>query len=265
MTELEAEFAAYCGKIAGQNRALLARLPEADFNPGLELDNTRNNAAYTLTDFFGVLKLFPYGEVPFRLADEALSTTDELIAAIKKRYPAENIRFLAHAVGIAFRRSKRIWRIRKPPAPMSQPDYAAALDECLEEILDALDDLNAALDSMASVAPPRARKTAAVHRPKDALTQSQVAHDLGVDRQTIVRWEKLQTVDGPDNGSNPYGYYKSLRTDAGLRGAYGLLVRCVRHYLRVREEAKRRNGATIRFVSFKEAWLKHQDGKPYIA
>ena len=161
MTKQDTTFAAICNKIVAQNHALIQRLDAQDFNPGVELDNTRNNASYVLTDFFSVLKGYPYGEVPYRIADEVVQTTDALIDAIRSRYPEKEILTLAHKAGLAFRRSKRIWRIRKPPKPLTSAEYELALDTCLADILDALDDLNAALDqhAFASAAkPPRKTK-----------------------------------------------------------------------------------------------------------
>lgn len=151
MTEEEKTFKRVCDGITAQNRQLLDRLQQKDFDPGVELDCTRNNASYKLTDFFDALKYFEYGEAPVHFADDTVKTTDELIDAIIRRYP--KMKMLAVRTGQAFRRSKRIWRIASPLARVAEDEYHRRLDECLRDILDAIDDLNAALD--APLPPPK--------------------------------------------------------------------------------------------------------------
>ena len=129
--------------IVAQNNELMAQMDEDDFDPGTKLDNTKNNAGYLLTDFFDALKCFQHGQVPCKVTDSVIATTDDLIAKIRKKYgfvpeiARETIR-----VGQAFRDSKRVWRIRNPIRPIPQADYERKLDESLHAILRALDDLN---------------------------------------------------------------------------------------------------------------------------
>lgn len=101
---------------------------------------------------------------------------------------------------------------------------------------------------------PRARKS--------VLRQEDVAKDFGVIRQTVVDWEREQTVDGPENTSNPFHYYKSLRTNPDLRNAYELLAASAKAYNKMKEEAKK-SGKRFRmaFESFNEMWLKHNNGR----
>jgi len=93
------------------------------------------------------------------------------------------------------------------------------------------------------------------------LSQEQVARDFGVSRMAVIRWEKHQTIDGPDNKSNKFGYYRSLRTNPELREAYAALVRCARLYHSERQKAIRAGHRFVTFIRFHEEWLKHQSDK----
>ena len=72
--------------IVAQNRELMEQMDEPDFDPGTKLDNTKNNAGYLLTDFFDAPKCFPHGQVPCEVTDSVITTTDDLIAKIRKKY-----------------------------------------------------------------------------------------------------------------------------------------------------------------------------------
>ena len=92
------------------------------------------------------------------------------------------------------------------------------------------------------------------------ITQEQVARDLGVSRETVNRWEMRQTANGPENKSNKYSYYKELRTNPDLRGAYYELVNCVKRYQSEKRKADKIGIRFVTFVRFHEEWLKH---RPY--
>ena len=92
------------------------------------------------------------------------------------------------------------------------------------------------------------------------ITQEQVARDFGVSRATVNRWEINQTANGPENKSNKYNYYKELRTNPDLRGAYYELVNCVKRYQTERQKAVKAGRRFVTFVRFHEEWLKH---RPY--
>lgn len=92
------------------------------------------------------------------------------------------------------------------------------------------------------------------------ITQEQVARDFGVSRKTVNRWEIRQTANGPENKSNKYGYYKELRTNPDLRGAYYELVNCVKRYQTESQKAAKTGRRFVTFVRFHEEWLKH---RPY--
>ena len=93
------------------------------------------------------------------------------------------------------------------------------------------------------------------------ITQEQVARDFGVSRETVNRWEIRQTANGPENKSNKYGYYKELRTNPDLRGAYYELVNCVKRYQAEKRKADKLGIRFVTFVRFHEEWLTHQPDK----
>ena len=93
------------------------------------------------------------------------------------------------------------------------------------------------------------------------ITQEQVARDFGVSRSTVNRWEVNQTASGPENKSNKYGYYKELRTNPDLRGAYYELVNCVKRYQAEKRKADKLGIRFATFVRFHEEWLTHQPDK----
>ena len=93
------------------------------------------------------------------------------------------------------------------------------------------------------------------------ITQEQVARDFGVSRSTVNRWEINQTANGPENKSNKYGYYKELRTNPDLRGAYYELVNCVKRYQAEKRKADKLGIRFVTFVRFHEEWLTHQPDK----
>ena len=103
------------------------------------------------------------------------------------------------------------------------------------------------------------REMPTVRSSGEEISQEQVAKDFGVTRQAVIRWEQKQTVDGPGNKSNKYGYYRALRLDPNLRGAYELLVLAVQHYRRVKAEYEETHARrfSVRFCAFYEEWIKH--------
>lgn len=171
MTEEDAQrcLSTICEGIVQQNRELITGLDQSDFDPSTKLDNTKNNASYKLTDFFDSLKAFPYGKVPYKLTNEVVATTDELLEKIREKY-GEHPKVLGEIirVGQAFRKSKRIWRIQNPIKVISQETYENLLDVALSDILKALDDLNYELTLIPINSPPSAAKLPRRKRGKQA-------------------------------------------------------------------------------------------------
>ena len=107
-----------------------------------------------------------------------------------------------------------------------------------------------------------ARKPRRVKHVQGELSQEDVARFFGVTRQTVIRWEREQTEDGPDNTSNSWGYYKSLRTNPELRAAFEMLSNQAKAYIAANDKAKKQ-GKRFRmtFERFKEEWHKHNNAK----
>ena len=94
------------------------------------------------------------------------------------------------------------------------------------------------------------------------LRQEDVAEVFGVSRQTVARWESSQTEDGPSNKSNPWGYYRSLRTNPELRGAFEMLSNQAKAYRSAKERARMLGGRfRMTFVGFKEEWHRHSTAR----
>ena len=102
-----------------------------------------------------------------------------------------------------------------------------------------------------------------VRRPRPGeLRQEDVADVFCVSRQTVVRWESSQTEDGPGNVSNPWGYYRSLRTNPELRGAFEMLSNQAKAYRFAKERARMSGGRfRMTFVRFKEEWHRHSTAR----
>lgn len=148
------------------------------------------------------------------------------------------------------------------------------LRDCLLLILDHLKTIvlgigtiingqRAIIDLLKHSVPPARRtvRARAVKRSRDEISQACAARDFGVSRSTIYRWEKRQTVDGPANTSNEIGYYRSLRINPELRGAYQELANSYRAYRDAQKRAALRGQRFVRFVHYREEWLKHQPRK----
>lgn len=127
---------------------------------------------------------------------------------------------------------------------------------CYDRFISALDNVAEAM--LKHARRTRRKKIQVAKRKTGELRQEDVAKVFGVTRQTIIRWESTQTDDGPTNTSNPWGYYKSLRTNPELRNAFEMLANQARAYLSAKAMTKKQ-GRRFRFtfVQFKENWHKH--------
>jgi len=102
--EAKTRLAQICAGIVQQNHELMGKIDEPGFDPGIGFDNTKNNAGYKLTDFFDIMKAFPYGNVPGEVADDVVSSTDALLARMREKYGrSESILRELIGVGQAFR------------------------------------------------------------------------------------------------------------------------------------------------------------------
>ena len=145
------------------------------------------------------------------------------VSSIKKKFTQLNI---------AIQHIERDLRIKSPPGPPAAPN--------------------------ARTQPTRGPKRRRQRPQIGELSQNDVARAFGVSRQTVSRWEAKQTEDGQGNTSNPWGYYRSLRTNPELRGAFEMLSNQVKMYASAREEAERqRKRFRITFETFKEEWHRH--------
>ena len=143
-----------------------------------------------------------------------------------------------------------------PKGAMSDPSAAAAVDNFKKGLLALSEEVRDAPIAQAKK-DRKARKQTAKRTP-GSLTQECVAEDFGVTRQTLSGWEKNQTVDGPGNTSNPYGYYIALRLNPDLRGTYDELVGQVKMYLETKAEAKKQGmHFQYTFVQFNENLAEH--------
>ena len=136
-----------------------------------------------------------------------------------------------------------------PSAASAVSDFKDVLSALSEEVRDA---------PVAETKKDRKPKKQTAKRVPGTLTQERVASDFCVTRQTVSTWEKNQTVDGPENKSNHYGYYRSLRLNTDLRGAYDELVMQVKRYLKTKAAAEQ-NGERFQytFVQFNESLAEH--------
>jgi len=248
--EIKARF----GAIDEHNRMLLTEIASPDFDGDLKLDPTMNNAQPMIHLANEAVVLFPQGAFPLELAKPCIDSTDRLLAACRKRYGTP----LVKAMEQAFHKMENLWYYRG--APLHPPElFVGKVFKAEQVLIDAICNFNVAIVSAqasqsAASAKPKAR------RPRTSLTQQQVADDFGISRKQLIRWETMQTTDGPDNTSNPYGYYKSLRTNPELRSAYDLLAECVRTYRKLSEANHLKGKRAISFVTFNEKFRQHSRG-----
>ena len=125
--------------IVEQNRHLLLRSQEGNFNPVTELDFTSNGAGMAIQHLFEEVAAFREGCVPWRILRELAVTTDRLISALKQRKNAPV--FEIDAVGVAFRKCMILWCDTHSSPRMERKTY-------LKKIFNGKDDFCKALEAL---------------------------------------------------------------------------------------------------------------------
>ena len=125
--------------IVEQNRHLLLRSQERNFNPVTELDFTSNGAGVAIQHLFEEVAAFREGCVPWLILRELAVTTDRLISALKQRKNAPVLEI--DAVGVAFRKCMILWRDNHSPPHMERKTY-------LKKIFNGKDDFCKALEAL---------------------------------------------------------------------------------------------------------------------
>ncbi|MCQ2391788.1 MAG: hypothetical protein MJ240_10225, partial [Kiritimatiellae bacterium] len=122
---------------------LLVAIARPDFDGGLELDCTKNNAMTWLDDFFETVARYEEGRVPFAAAAELLALTERLLAAEMRRYP--RLRGDIQSIGQAFRRSFALWGRVLPQPRRSRKIYLRKIFASFDKIIDAICTFNSRL------------------------------------------------------------------------------------------------------------------------
>ena len=125
--------------IVEQNRHLLLRSQERNFNPVTELDFTSNGAGMAIQHLFEEVAAFREWCVPWRILRELAVTTDRLISALKQRKNAPV--FEIDAVGVAFRKCMILWCDTHSSPRMERKTY-------LKKIFNGKDDFCKALEAL---------------------------------------------------------------------------------------------------------------------
>ena len=128
--------------IVEQNRRLLTRIQLRGFRPAVELDFTANGAGVLLRHFFEAAAEYDEGRVPWRVLKELFITTDELIAALKRRADAPVCEL--DAAGLAFREAAILWKYNHPQPKMPRTVYLEKHFAAEAKIRRRLEELHAA-------------------------------------------------------------------------------------------------------------------------
>jgi hypothetical protein len=127
--------------IVEQNRHLLLRSQERNFNPVTELDFTSNGAGVAIQHLFEEVAAFREGCVPWLILRELAVTTDRLISALKQRKNAPVVEI--DAVGVAFRECMILWCDTHSPPRMERETYLKKVFKGKDEFCKALKALHA--------------------------------------------------------------------------------------------------------------------------
>ena len=127
--------------IVEQNRHLLLRSQERNFNPVTELDFTSNGAGVAIQHLFEEVAAFREGCVPWLILRELAVTTDRLISALKQRKNAPVVEI--DAVGVAFRECMILWCDTHSPPRMERETYLKKVFKGKDEFCKAIKALHA--------------------------------------------------------------------------------------------------------------------------
>jgi len=239
-------------RITRQNHRLLQAIQKDNFDGFIRLDPTLNQAVTLIHAANEDIVRYPQGSFPLHAAYPMVYSTLHLLKACEKRYGRVKVK----AMYQAFCKLFRLWFYAGAPRCPSEI-FAKKIFEGEDQLFSAICEHNRSIEEVTAPQPaPKRRRTS--RRLPPELTQDMVANDFGVSRKQISKWETEATEDGPNNKSNKYGYYPSLRTNPDLRGAYNQLVQVVRLYRRQAEEAKAKGRRAITFVAFNEAYHKRR-------
>lgn len=242
-------------RIDAQNKEILAGLDDPTYLRSSKMDPTMNSAETYIHKADEIIAMYRQGEFPRELAKASVESTKALLARLEKEYSPSIVKPLTQAFNSHF----QLW-YNEVLKIVPESRFVKELFDSEHKLIDKIEAFNVA---MTSEDVKKREKTAHAvghstpisrDRASDGdLTQDDVAADFGVTRQTVANWERGKK-------KNPWGYYKELRLNSDLRGAYNLLAGSAKAYNRAKAEARRR-GVRFRtsFVAFNELYLKHSN------
>ena len=195
--------------IVEQNRHLLLRSQERNFNPVTELDFTSNGAGVAIQHLFEEVAVFREGCVPWRILRELFVTTDRLINALKQR---KNAPVLAiDAVGVAFRECAIVWCDTHSPPRMEREIYLKKVFKGKDEFCKALKALHAEYVRIAA---------AKGHKKRTMSAASILEEQSGCDERIRIYREILRLEKG--------GMTAKKAISAMMRGTYAARMKGVK-------------------------------------
>ena len=178
----EAMLVAAATDIHNDNRTLMARLDDPDFDPSTGLDCTLNGALDHIMVLYERLLLFPQGYVPSEKVDFMVESTNALISAVERRYRLAS----AHKAGQAFRESLRWWHTTNEFHAMPPEAYKKHMIDSREGFIAALREFNCELFK-STIPQPAAAETPPRRKSRSVVTKS----DLRTAVKTILRGEDV--------------------------------------------------------------------------
>ena len=195
--------------IVEQNRHLLLRSQERNFNPVTELDFTSNGAGMAIQHLFEEVAAFREGCVPWRILRELAVTTDRLISALKQRKNAPV--FEIDAVGVAFRECMILWCDTHSSPRMERKTYLKKIFKGKDEFCKALKALHAEYVRIAA---------AKVHKKRTMSAASILEEPGGADERNRIYPEIWRLEKG--------GMTAKKAISAMMRGTYAARMKGVK-------------------------------------